>query len=242
MSQWNSVCVRGNEGTCHSVQQWGSLMFLLIVFRQQWSSWLWTHTHILVSRKHSLLVWLCTWDLLTIRENTSSKWNSWLCCDKYAVTFSSRVTCEATYLALSLCCCVHSNLRWKTASAESSTLKWKWNIIDVRLQEEEAISSLFTYQMRHASQDASFFQVQLSSSRRGSVCPSRGRSVNPSLYNFSIDFSLLEPLGGFHFPGTGVFMRTLNWPFTSKKKSQLAVSVNAQWDVIVCLCVQWAGR
>jgi len=77
------------------------------------------------------------------------------------------------------------------------------------LQEEEAIR-------RHVGQDTTS-KVQLSSGRWALGCPFRGSSVNPSSYNFSIDYPLMEPLRGFHFPGTGLLRGAQIGSFTKRE-------------------------
>lgn len=71
--------------------------------------------------------------------------------------------------------------------------------------------------------------------KRDSVCPFQGRSADPSLYNFSIDFSLLEPLGGFHFPGTGVLHFKL--AIYMRKMSVSGECTLRRVYLYVCVCV-----
>lgn len=77
--------------------------------------------------------------------------------------------------------------------------------------------------------------------KRDLVCPFRkGRSVNPSLYNFSIDFfffflsvissrNLLE-----YFIFRAWEFYTLNWPFTWEKCQFVGKEC---WEVCICMCV-----
>ncbi len=70
-----SVCVHGNERTCHPVQQCGSLMYFntfwitmeLFGTEEEDISGFDAHT-VLVSRTYSLLVFVFSWDLLVIRK------------------------------------------------------------------------------------------------------------------------------------------------------------------------------
>lgn len=85
--------------------------------------------------------------------------------------------------------------------------------------------------------------------KRDLVCPFRkGRSVNPSLYNFSIDFFfffslrhlLPEPLGVFHFPSMGVLHFKL--AIYMRKMSVCGERMLRGVYLYVCACIQWTGR